>query len=96
MSVVEAVERDIEAIRKYDSALADSTLAALALALADEIDAPGNSATSKSMNAHQLRDTMVKLRELAPPRKVKDGVDDLKARRAKRRSAASHRSRAAP
>jgi spermidine/putrescine-binding protein len=84
MSVVEAVERDIAAIRKRDPNLADSTLAALALALAAEIDG-NNSATSKSMNAHQLRDTIVKLRELAPPEKVRDELDELRDRHARDR-----------
>jgi hypothetical protein len=89
VSVVEAVERDIEDIRKRDPNLADSTLAALALALATEIDAPGNSATSKSMNAHQLRDTIVKLRELAPPPKARDELDELRDRHAADRRAAT-------
>jgi FKBP-type peptidyl-prolyl cis-trans isomerase (trigger factor) len=96
MSVVEAVERDLDDIRLRDPGLADSTLAALALALAGEIDAEGNSATSKSMNAHQLRDTIVKLRELAPPEKVKDEIDELRRQRAERRSKAEGRSQAAP
>ena len=96
MSVVEAVKRDIEQIRKRDPALAESTLAALALALAEEIDEPSNSATSKSMNAHQLRDTTVKLRELCPPEKVRDNVDELRRRRASRRAASEDRSQAAP
>lgn len=96
MSVVEAAERDLEQIRERDPALADSTLAALALALAAEIDDPGNSATSKSMNAHQLRDTTVKLWELCPPRKVRDSLDELRdTRESRRRSAATDRPRAA-
>lgn len=89
MSVVEAVERDLAKLRERDAELADSTLAALALALAKEIDDPGNSATSKSMNAHQLRDTTVKLRELAPPPKARDELDELRDRHAADRRAAT-------
>jgi hypothetical protein len=88
-SVAEAVQRDIEAIRRRDADLADSALAASALALACEIDAEGNSATSKSMCARELRDTLDRLRELAPKTKTKDRVDDLSDRRAKRRGAAA-------
>lgn len=95
MSVAEAAEREIAEIRRRDPALADSTLAALALALAREVDDPGNSATSKSMNAHQLRDTIVKLRELAPPVKVRDELDELRERHAAgRKPAAKDRPRA--
>lgn len=89
MSVVEAVERDLAELRERDPRLADSTLAALALALALEIDDPDNSATSKSMNAHQLRDTTVKLRELAPPPKARDELDELRDRHAADRRAAA-------
>ncbi len=86
MSVTAAVERDIAAIRKRDPALADSTLAALALSLAGLVDDPKASATSKSMNAHQLRDTTIKLRELAPPEELGDRLDDIAKQRAKRRA----------
>jgi hypothetical protein len=57
--------------------LAESSLAATALALAFELDHPGNSATSKSMCARALNETMAKIRELAPPADEQDGVDEL-------------------
>jgi DNA-binding IclR family transcriptional regulator len=84
MSVIEAAEREVEAIRKRDAALADSALAASAIALAYEIANPYNSATSKSMCAREMRDTLDRLRELAPEERKADDLDDLAARRAKR------------
>lgn len=83
MSVTEAVERDLAAM---PSGVADSGLAAVALALAAELDAPKNSATSKSMCAGQLRDALRDLRALAPPKRERDELDDLRIRHASRRS----------
>ncbi len=93
ITVVGSVERYIEELRERDPALADGPEAALALALAREIDAP-NSATSKSMNAHQLRDTMTRLRELCPPERVRDELDELRDRHARGRTEAADRPRA--
>lgn len=84
-SVVGAVERDLEKIRERDADLAESALAATALALARELDG-SNSATSKSMCAKALNDTMSELRELCPPEREKDAVDELKQLRERRRS----------
>lgn len=81
-TVVEAVGRDLAALG--DDALAESALAAAALALARELDDPSNSATSKSMCARALLDTLNRLRELAPEDEEEDGVDELRARRAAR------------
>lgn len=85
MSVVEAVERDLE---KLGGDLKDSAMAASALALARELDDPSNSATSKSMCARSLMDTMDRLRQLAPPRREVDGITDLNSERERRRAAA--------
>lgn len=81
--VTEAVQRDLAALAELDPALAESTYAATALALAAELDA-GNSATSKSMCAKALLDTMNRLWELAPDREEEDRLDELSARREKR------------
>ena len=78
--VIEGVERDLE--RTPD--LAGSALAGLARAMAFEIEHPHNSATSKSMCAGQLRDTLDRMRELAPPKEEADEFDDLVSRRAAR------------
>lgn len=86
--VVAAVERDIALIRKRDAALADSALAASAVALAYEMQDPFNSATSKSMCAGKLHDALKELRDLCPPEKETDAVDELGARREERRAAA--------
>lgn len=82
-SVVEATKRDLAELGD----LADSALAASALALARELDDDSNSATSKSMCARALKETLDRLRELAPPKREADGVDELKAERERRRAA---------
>lgn len=87
MSVVDAVNRDLDLLRKRDPRLAESALAASALALAAEMDAH-NSATSKSMCATALQKALDRLMELAPPERERDGLDEVSARRAKRRGAA--------
>lgn len=86
LKVTDAVKRDLAQIAKRDKALARSGLAASALALAKALDEPKNSATSKSMCARSLKETLDRLRELAPPAKERDNVDDLSARRAARRA----------
>jgi hypothetical protein len=83
MSVEEAVERDLAEIRKVDPDLADSSLAAAALAMARAIDHP-DSTTSLSMCAHQHRESMKLLRELAPKKKLGDSIDRLAEQRTKR------------
>jgi hypothetical protein len=84
MGVSEALERDLAEIRLVAPALADSSLAATAQALAAELDSPSNSATSKSMCAKVFSEVMGQLRALAPAKREKDDLDDLAARRAKR------------
>lgn len=85
--VIDAAERDIDAIRTTDPALAGSALAAAAVALAYEIANPYNSATSKSMCVRELREVTDRLRELAPPKREADEVDEIAKQRAKRRAA---------
>jgi hypothetical protein len=83
-TVLAAVERDLKEFAKRDKALADSTLAASARALAAELDDPENSATSKSMCARVLLDTLDRLRELLPEQEEKDRLDELSSRRTAR------------
>lgn len=83
--VEQATARDLQAFGD----LADSALAASALSLARELDDHRNSATSKSMCARALIETLDRLRELAPPKKERSQLDELKARRAARRAAAT-------
>lgn len=85
--VIDAVERDLAEIRKRKPALADSQLGATAIALAYELENPYNSATSKSMCARALNETMDKLRELAPAKPEADGIDQLEKKRTQRRAA---------
>ena len=83
LSVLAAVERDIEAIRLRDPALAVSALAASARRLATAMDHP-DSTTSLSMCSKALLDTMDRLRELCPPEEKVGKLDDLAARRSAR------------
>lgn len=80
LSVLASVTRDLASV---PSEMATGGLAAMALALAREIDGE-NSATSKSMCAGQLRDTLDRIRELSPDKEEGDSLDDLAARRANR------------
>ena len=84
MSVEAAVERELA---RLGGVWRDSVLGATALALAAELDAD-NSATSKSMVAKALNETMSELRALAPVKEA-EPVDDLRAQRNRRRSRAS-------
>jgi hypothetical protein len=81
MLVSEAVLRDLG---RYPERLAESALAASALALAREIDTGSNSATSKSMCAKALQDALRELRELAPPEEKKGELHDIKSGRSLR------------
>jgi hypothetical protein len=83
--VVAAVKRDLG--RLSDPDLADSGLAATALALAAEVDSPKNSATSKSMCAKALMDALTALHAHQPQEVPNDDVDQLAAKRAARRAA---------
>lgn len=85
--VIQAVENDIAEIGRRAPALVKTGLAATALALAYELDHPGNSATSKSMCAKALNETTEKLIALAPAEAAKDGLDELAAKRTERLSA---------
>ena len=79
-----AVKRDLEAIAKRDPDLAKSGLANVALTLARGLDSD-SSLTSKAMAANALGDKLAELRELAPDETKDDQVDDLAAKRDKRR-----------
>ena len=87
--VIDSVEADLQKLSERGAPVADSGLAQAAVALAYEIDSPFNSATSKSMCAKQLMGALDRLRELAPPEREKDRVDELAERRAERRGAAA-------
>lgn len=80
-TVVDAVTADLRKIAVADPELARSALALSAVALAKELDNAENSATSKSMCAGRLLDTMDRLRELTPKAAEQDGLDDLKKAR---------------
>jgi hypothetical protein len=90
VSVTAAVTRELEG---FPVELAESALAATALAMAELIDDPRPSATSKSMCAGKLIDALKVLRELKPADAKRDAIDDLTKRRAKRRSTSAASSR---
>ena len=85
-SVEQAVLADLEGL---GSELAGSSEAAAVLELARELDAVGNSATSKSMCARALGELMAGLRERAPARPETDGVASLQGSAARKLRAAS-------
>lgn len=86
--VVTALEGELAEMRKRAPDIADSTQAAAALQLAYELQDPFNSATSKSMCARALNDTLEDLRDLAPKPKPKDAINELEEKRRERQAAA--------
>lgn len=85
-SAVATLEKELLALKSRAPGLAESTLAAGAMAMARELDKPHNSATSKSMCQARLQDALRELRELAPPEEKKDALDEVGKRRAERRA----------
>ena len=59
------------------------------MALAAEVDSPGNSATSKSMCAARLVECLEVLRSRVPEVPVEDRLDELAAQRDKRKAQVS-------
>lgn len=78
VTVVEGVQRDLAALPED---LRESSLAAVALAMAERIDA-GRGSPSECGKA--LLDAMSRLRDLVPPKKEGSRLDELTARREKR------------
>ena len=76
-SCVEAVE----AFVADHPDIADTPEAAAAAAAAREIDAPGNSATSKSMMVGQLLRSLEVLRAMAPEKAEVSPLDEIRQRR---------------
>ena len=85
-AVVDAVHAELARLAKRDPDLAVSATAMAALALARELESYGNSATSKSNCAKELREAMAALWALAPAEVANDSIDELQKRRAKRRA----------
>lgn len=84
-NVIEAVERDLQAIRELAPEVADSAVAATTVQLAYELEHPYNSATSKSMCARSLIQAIEHLLELVPEGEGKE--DDPLAQLAQRLNA---------
>ena len=81
--MVAAVERDLAAL---PSDLAESALAFGALAIARVMDRLETDPTQMASCYRALQAGLERLRQLAPPKEAKDGVDQLAARRAQRRA----------
>lgn len=82
--VSEGVERDIASIARGDDAVAGSALAGAARVLAWQMENPYASATAKSMCSKELRETLERLRALAPPVETEDEIERARKRRAGR------------
>lgn len=80
MSVKDAFDREF---KKLPADLQDSGEAAIALAMASRIDEGKGSASECGKVAI---DALTRLRDLAPPPLEKDEIDELEARRARRRA----------
>ncbi|TXS20223.1 hypothetical protein EAO70_09390 [Streptomyces sp. adm13(2018)] len=78
---VEATQAEIDHLRIGQSA---PGLAQLALSLAAAVDNPGN-VTAQANAARELRTVLEGLRKLAPVSLEMDAVDELAAKKAKRR-----------
>lgn len=74
-------------LKRLPGELSNGPEAATALALAAELDAPGNSATSKANCAKELRETLAALRAMAPAERKGSQLDDLAQRRQRRKAA---------
>jgi hypothetical protein len=80
MSVVEAVQRDLE---ELGPKAGESALAATAKVLAERLDGD-SSTTSVALCAKELAATLRELRALAPPKREEDRVDEIAKRREQR------------
>jgi hypothetical protein len=83
-SVERAVRADVRSLGVLPAGSA--ALVSSAVALGRLVDAEGGSAAGKAACARSLRETMDRLRELAPRAAAADTVDALSRRRSARRS----------
>lgn len=79
VSIRSQVEKELKA---NGAAVVSPSLAALALHLAVALDA-----RPSALMAKELRETMVRLTEMAPPKRQEDEIDQLRSRRESRLSA---------
>lgn len=79
-----AVLADLE---RWGPRVAGSALAAVAVSGAQALDDPTLKPTPRSMLLAQVRETLLKLAELAPEEEEADAVDEIARRREARRGA---------
>lgn len=84
-----AVRAELADLETRVAGIKDSASAALAIAMAKRIDHPDTSASSAASCGRVLADALERLRALAPPAAETKPIDELRARRAKRRARAS-------
>lgn len=89
LTVVDALHEELAEIAKRDPKLARSGYAASAIALAQALDDPTSSSTSKSMCSRSFQEALDRLHELAPEEKRSSKVDEIGEHRAKRRRRAA-------
>lgn len=85
-AVLRGVNADLKAMEDRLPGVSSSGLAEAARALARELGAPDNSATSKALCARALRETLDRLADMLPPENGRDGIDQLAVERARRRA----------
>lgn len=86
VSVVESVERDLARWEKRRPGVGGSALAAIVLRLAARVDDPDTSATAASYCANAMNTLLERIESSLPPEETSDSLDELRARRAKRRA----------
>lgn len=80
-SVLAGVERDLGEMARRDARVPGTALAASARALAEQLDDPEASATSKANCARALRETLERIEDSLPEVKRGDRLDELRDRR---------------
>jgi hypothetical protein len=89
ISSIEAAERDIAKIQDRDPAIGESVIAATVVRMAQEVDNPFNSATSKAQCAKELRQGFESLLDQSPAPPEEEGdLERIRRARAARREAA--------
>ena len=86
VTVAAAVQADLDRWERRRPGIASSALAAAALRLAARMDDPSTSATAVSYCANALQTVLGRLEAQLPPEETADSLDELRARREKRRA----------
>lgn len=85
--ISDAIRKEIPAEGFAGWGLGSEAISESALSLARALDNPKTSPNARAFCAKELRETLDRLRELAPSREQRDAIDDLADRRTKRLAA---------